>query len=95
MARSPELVDLARGFGLLSDPTRLDILKVLTAGPRNVSALYKAVNRNQQTVSHHLGLLRLGRLVVGTRKGKTVEYKVDTAALKELRVGLAKITPRK
>ena len=46
-------------------------------------------------VSHHLGLLRMGRLVIGTRKGKSMIYVCDAAALKTLAVGIAKLTPRK
>ena len=86
---------MARGFAFLSDATRLGILKALAAGPKNVTALCKAVGRKQPTTSHHLGLLRMGRLVVGTRKGKAVVYTIDRANLKALAAGLAKLTPKK
>jgi len=95
MAKRSESYDLACGFGLLSDATRLGILKMLTTGPKNVTALCKGVRQKQPTISHHLGLLKMGRLVVGTRKGKSVIYVCDAAALKALAVGLAKLTPRK
>jgi ArsR family transcriptional regulator len=78
------LNEWARGFSLLSDPTRLSILRLLSKGPKNVTALCKALRLKQPTVSHHLGLLRMGRLVVGTRKGKSVIYTTDKAALKAL-----------
>ncbi|MBE3123459.1 MAG: winged helix-turn-helix transcriptional regulator [Planctomycetes bacterium] len=95
MAKGTELLDLARGFSLLSDATRLGILKILVGGPKNVTALCKAVKQKQPTVSHHLSLLRMGRLVDGTRKGKSVVYVTNTAILKDLAAGLAKLTPRK
>jgi len=95
MARGTELNDLARGFALLSDATRLGILRALTAGPKNVTALCKAVGQKQPTTSHHLGLLRMGRLVQGTRKGKSVLCVIDRANMKALAAGLAKLTPRK
>ena len=47
---------------------------MLTAGPKNVTALCKGLGQKQPTVSHHLGLLRMGRLVVGTRKGKSMIF---------------------
>ena len=94
MARSCESYELACGFGLLSDATRLGILKMLTTGPKNVTALCKGLRAKQPMVSHHLGLLRMGRLVVGTRKGKSVVYVADKASLKELAVAIAKLTPR-
>jgi len=95
MANRSELRDLAGGLALLSDPTRLGILKALAGGPKNVGAICGALGLKQPAVSHHLGLLRLGRLVSGTRKGKSVYYMVEGATLKEVAAGLAKLTPRK
>jgi ArsR family transcriptional regulator len=93
MAKRSELGELARGFALLSDATRLGILKMLSSGPKNVTALCDALDLKQPTISHHLGLLRMGRLVVGTRKGKSVIYVTDVASMKELAAGIAKLTP--
>jgi DNA-binding transcriptional ArsR family regulator len=92
MARGSELDELVRGFSLLSAPTRLAILKALVAGPRNVTALCRVVGQKQPTMSHHLGLLRMGRLVKGTRAGKSVLYAVDSAAMKTLAAGIKKLT---
>ena len=93
-ANRAELTEWARGFALLSDPTRLGILKMLATGPKNVTALCDALGLKQPTVSHHLGLLRMGRIVIGTRQGKSVVYVTDTASTKALEVGLKKLTPR-
>ena len=89
-----DLRDQAQGFGLLSDPTRLGILAQLAKGPKNVTALCKALGLKQPTVSHHLGLLRMGRLVVGTRQGKAVVYSTDKANLKALASALGKLIPK-
>ena len=86
--------DLAQGFGLLSDPTRLGILTLLAKGPKNVTALCKALGLRPTTVSHHLGLLRMGRLVNGTRQGKCVLYSTDKANLKALASALANLMPK-
>ena len=94
MARGTELNDLARGFALLSDATRLGILKALAAGPKNVTPLCKTLGLRQPLVSNHLGLLRMGRLVEGTRKGKSVVYVTDVDSMKELAVGISQLTPR-
>jgi len=95
MAKRTESSEMARGFAFLSDATRLGILKALAAGPMNVTALCKALGLKQPAASHHLGLLRMGRLVEGTRKGKSVVYTIDKANLKALAAGLAKLTPKK
>ena len=85
------LKELAVGFAMLSDTTRLGILQTLTGGPKNVTQLCKALKKKQPIVSHHLGLLRMGRLVVGKRKGKQVIYEMDKAGLKVLSSGIGRL----
>ena len=86
--------DPAQGFVLLSDPTRLGILSLLAKGPKNVTSLCKALGLKPPTASHHLGLLRMGRLVLGTRQGKAMVYTTDKANLKALASALAKLMPK-
>ena len=86
--------ELAQGFSLLSSPTRLSILGLLATGPKNVSALCRGLKKKQPTVSHHLGILRMGRLVISTRKGKSVEYTTDKASLSALGAAIRRLTPR-
>jgi len=98
MAKRPNaaaLKEWAQGFSLLSDRTRLGILAELSKGPRNVTAMCKALKLKQPTISHHLGLLRMGRLVNGERRGKSVIYTADKKALKELQTAVGKLTPAK
>jgi len=85
----PDVRELSRGFSLLSDPTQLGILRLFAKGPRNVKALCKTLRLKQPTVSHHLGLLRMGRLVNGVHRGKVVIYTADKAAPKGLASNLA------
>jgi len=92
--RKADLRDVAQGFGLLSDLTRLRILAVLANGTSNVTDLCKVLKRKQPGVSHHLGLLRMGRLVNSKRQGKAVVYAADKAALKALASGLAALMPK-
>jgi ArsR family transcriptional regulator len=89
-----DLKEWARGFSLLSDVTRLGILSELSKSPRNVTAMCKALKLKQPTISHHLGLLRMGRLVNGERQGKSVVYTADKKALKELATAIGKLTPK-
>jgi ArsR family transcriptional regulator len=92
--RKAELRDVAEGFALLSDLTRLGILSLLAKGPKNVTALRKAVGLRQPVVSRHLGLLRMGRLVNGVRQGKWVVYATDKANVKALASALGQLTPK-
>ncbi|MBE3070107.1 MAG: winged helix-turn-helix transcriptional regulator [Planctomycetes bacterium] len=85
---------MAEGFALLSDGTRLGILSLLAKGPKNVTALCEALGMKQPMVSHHLTLLRMGRLVNGVRQGRAVVYATDKAALRALASALAKLMPK-
>jgi len=88
-----ELREWARDFKLLGDPTRIGILAELAAKPQNVTSLCKALKLKQPTISHHLGLLRMGRLVTSVRKGKSVEYTAETSSLKAMASALGRLTP--
>jgi DNA-binding transcriptional ArsR family regulator len=71
------LEPLAGLFKLLSDKTRLRILMLLSQGERNVSSLCEELKLPQPTVSHHLGLLRIERIISNRRHGKQVFYGLD------------------
>ena len=75
---------------MLSHLSRLGILQALARGPKNVKQLGKILKTRQPIVSMPLGLLRMNRLVIGTRRSKEVVYETDKAALKALSAGIAK-----
>jgi DNA-binding transcriptional ArsR family regulator len=93
MARS-KVSGLALGFRLLADRTRLGMVKMLAGGPKNVTALCDGLGCKQPLISHHLGLLRKGGLVIGARKGKSVVYSIDAGNFKELSAAIRKMMPR-
>ncbi|HMD53956.1 MAG TPA: metalloregulator ArsR/SmtB family transcription factor [Phycisphaerae bacterium] len=67
-------------FKLLSDKTRLQIVLHLAEGERTVTSLCKDLKLPQPTVSHHLGLLRMNRLIINKRHGKQVIYSLGQSA---------------
>jgi ArsR family transcriptional regulator len=71
-----QLDQVAALFKLLCDKTRLAILQILCEGEMNVTALCRRLKLPQPTVSHHLGLLRMNRLIANRRSGKQVYYKL-------------------
>src|SRR5213080_426851 len=55
----------------VSDPTRLQVLMLLSEKERNVTELCSDLGtQSQPAVSHHLALLRHGRLIEPRRSGK-------------------------
>lgn len=60
----------------ISDPTRLQILLILSEGDQNVDAICKQTGKSQPAVSHHLALLRHGAIIAPRRRGTQSYYGV-------------------
>jgi DNA-binding transcriptional ArsR family regulator len=68
---SAEIRRVADLLKQVSDPTRLQVLLLLADKERNVSELCSDLGtQSQPAVSHHLALLRHGRLIEPRRSGK-------------------------
>ena len=65
----------------LADPTRILILYALSDGACNVTQLAEFLNLGQPMVSRHLKVLRDRGMVIATRVGPTVEYKISDPRL--------------
>ena len=80
---SRPLAEIRRVAELLkqvSDPTRLQVLMLLSEKDRNVSELCSDLGtQSQPAVSHHLALLRHGRLIEPRRSGKHNFYALTDA----------------
>jgi DNA-binding transcriptional ArsR family regulator len=64
----------------VSDPTRLQVLMLLNEKERNVTELCADLGtQSQPAVSHHLALLRHGRLIEPRRSGKHNFYGLTDA----------------
>ena len=69
----------------LADPERLRIVKLLFAGPRNVSELAEELHDEIVKVSHHLGVLRRAELVQTHKEGRHVQYRLHPDVLRSAR----------
>src|SRR6201990_109006 len=58
----------------VSDPTRLQVILLLSEGERHVGALCAQLSQSQPAVSHHLALLRHGGIIAPRRQGKNNFY---------------------
>jgi len=81
-----EVVDVC---SMLADLTRASIIASLARGPKSVGELCRQLTTAQPTVSHHLALLRMARLVLRQRQGKQMIYALDADRLKPLEKFLA------
>jgi DNA-binding transcriptional ArsR family regulator len=74
----------ARWFRVLSDPTRLLILKHLLTRPHSVAELIDRTGLQQSRISNHLACLRWCRFVHADRQGRNVVYTIADARLQRL-----------
>jgi DNA-binding transcriptional ArsR family regulator len=71
------LADVVDTFKALSDPTRAQLLYLLTEHEYSVNELSACVAVSASAVSHHLTKLRAIRLVRTRRSGNQIYYSVD------------------
>ena len=77
--------DTAQVFRLFADESRLRIMQLLiNQGEMHVAGLCQALTQSQPAVSHHLTLLRMGRLVSTRRSGRNIFYRVSAAIVPDL-----------
>ncbi len=67
----------------LADPKRLLILYTLADAPHNVTELTTSLSMTQPAVSRHLKILRERGMVIATRQGPSVEYRLADRRLIE------------
>lgn len=69
-------------FKILSDQTRLNIILLLKAsGELCVCDIYTALNLSQPKTSRHLAMLRESGLLLDSKHGKWVHYRLSPALL--------------
>jgi ArsR family transcriptional regulator len=83
----------ARRFHALSDPTRLQIVQMLSHGERCVCELTKGLDAAQSRLSFHLRTLKDAGLVTDRRDGRWVYYALSRDALAELGAYLRLVRP--
>ena len=75
---------MAEKFRLLSDPTRLAILRTLMEGERSVGQVVEETGRGQANVSKHLKLLADAGMVGRRKEGLQVFYAIADPLVEQL-----------
>jgi len=75
---------VGRFFQVLSDPTRVRLLKALADGKWCVSDLVQALKMDQPAISHQLKYLRTLGLVSWEREGRHIYYTLENPLLRDM-----------
>ena len=79
-----QVEEAARLFGILSESSRLKLLRALMEKPLTVSELIEATGLKQGNVSKHLGVLLNARFVAREREGNFARYALADQRLYQL-----------
>lgn len=82
---------LARVGKALAAPKRLELLELLSQGPRTVESLAEQAALSVANASQHLQVLRAARLVDATKQGLYAEYRLADPEVSALVVGLRRL----
>lgn len=77
MAATEDSVSCADLLKVLADETRLNVVRQLFSGPKNVGEINLELQVEQTLLSHHLKVLREAGIVEAERDGKAVVYRLS------------------
>lgn len=75
-------------FKALADPTRRQILRLLSEGERTAGQLAEQFRITAPSMSHHFSVLKSADLVRARREGQQIYYALDTSVFQELMAAL-------
>lgn len=73
-----------RVFKALADPTRREILRLLTGGERTAGDLAEHFDMRKPSVSHHFAVLKDADLIRSRREGQQIFYSLNTTVVQDL-----------
>src|SRR5512134_4007076 len=82
---------IARIGQAAASPSRLELLDLLSQGPRTVEALAQQTGQSVATTSHHLQVLRRARLVEAEKAGLYVTYSLADAEVGQFLLDLRRL----
>ncbi len=75
-------------FKALSDPTRREILRLLSRGELTAGELASSFDMTKPSMSHHFTVLKDADLIFSRRDGQQIIYSLNTTVLEDVLLGL-------
>ena len=77
MKEPAEFQSCAERLKAVADPERLRIVQLLFAGPCTVGEIAEKLSEDIVKISHHLSILKRGRIVLSKRMGRFIQYCIN------------------
>jgi DNA-binding transcriptional ArsR family regulator len=71
-------------YKALADPSRREILRLLSRGERNAGELAEHFDQGRPTISHHLTVLKDADLIRSRREGQQIYYTLNTTVVQDV-----------
>jgi ArsR family transcriptional regulator len=71
-------------FKALSDPTRREVLRLLSHGERTAGELSEHFDMTKPSMSHHFSVLKEADLVRSRRDGQQIYYSLNTTVVEDV-----------
>ncbi len=71
-------------FKALSDPSRREILRLLSGGERTAGELASSFDMTKPSMSHHFAVLKDADLIRSRRDGQQIYYSLNTTVLEDV-----------
>jgi DNA-binding transcriptional ArsR family regulator len=71
-------------FKALSDPTRREVLRLLSGGEMTAGELAERFDMSKPSMSHHFAVLKEAGLIRSRREGQQIYYSLDTTVLQDV-----------
>jgi DNA-binding transcriptional ArsR family regulator len=70
-------------FKALSDPTRREILRLLSHGEKTAGELAEQFDMTKPSMSHHFAVLKEADLITSRREGQQVWYRLNSTVVQD------------
>jgi DNA-binding transcriptional ArsR family regulator len=70
-------------FKALSDPTRREILQLLSHGEKTAGELAEQFDMTKPSLSHHFAVLKEAELITSRREGQQIWYRLNTTVAQD------------
>src|SRR5664279_3883239 len=71
-------------FKALSDPTRREVLRLLSGGERTAGELAERFDMTKPSMSHHFSVLKDADLIRSRRDGQQIFYSLNTTVIQDV-----------